>query len=916
MQVVSFYKLIELENKMLIQLLNKENLIITNYKELEDSEINNYIKQNYIFNDFQIFWDINNNIEKDVEKDDRALDYRDKNEILLTEELLELLLKKQNFVNEKYERIELKKEKNLSLIVKESEKNTDVLYTILEVEDIEIFKKNIIGDYIFDKKNFYKLNIKKNEFYELADLFTSIDKYELESFLTLVLKNYENIEIKYEDYQTIEGGLKEAIPQIVIEKISLDNSLYLRINSFISTMDYDFFLKNNIENIVTISELEKKIYVSKINLKKFSENFDDILKVLIKLQKKLGKKSLYYMDGEGFFILQEDLAREFVQKELLPLATKFNIIGTDRLKKYNIKAVKPKIVGTFNYNIDYFEGNLEIDIDGEKFSMKKFLDSYKKNDYIVLSDGTNILINRKYIEKLEKIFKTEDEKVKISFFDMPLVEELIAEKIFSAEFINKKDFFEGINDIAKCDNNILPKINANLRDYQKYGYKWLYYLISNNLGACLADDMGLGKTLQAIVLLTKIHEFKNKKSLVIMPKSLIYNWENEIEKFSPNLKKGMYYGTNRDINIFKKADVILTTYGTVRNDIEKIIKINFEIVILDESQNIKNLNSQTTKAVMLLNAKNRLALSGTPIENNLLELYSLFRFLNPAMFGTIQEFNEEYILPIQKYGDSNAIKELKKKIYPFILRRIKKEVLKDLPEKIEKVQYIEMNAEHKAYYEERRKYYYKTLNENMIKDGLEKSKFFILQALNELRHITSSPEIKNKKISSSKKEILMENVIEAIENNHRVLIFANYLSSIESICESLEKRNIKYLKMTGQTKDRQTIVEKFQNNSRYKVLVMTLKTGGVGLNLTSADTIFIYDPWWNKTVENQAIDRAYRMGQDKTVFSYKLILKDSIEEKILKLQEMKSKLLDDLISEDNLSTKNLSKTDIEFILGK
>ncbi|MBQ3437323.1 MAG: SWF/SNF helicase family protein, partial [Fusobacterium sp.] len=218
-------------------------------------------------------------------------------------------------------------------------------------------------------------------------------------------------------------------------------------------------------------------------------------------------------------------------------------------------------------------------------------------------------------------------------------------------------------------------------------------------------------------------------------------------------------------------------------------------------------------------------------------------------------------------------------------------------------------------YEERRAYYYNTLNESMKKDGLEKSKFFILQALNELRHITSSPEIKNKNISSSKKEVLLENIIEAIENGHKVLVFANYLSSIESICESLEKNKISYLKMTGQTKDRQELVEKFQKNSRYKVFVMTLKTGGIGLNLTSADTIFIYDPWWNKTVENQAIDRAYRMGQDKTVFSYKLILKDSIEEKILKLQNMKSKLLDDLISEDNLSTKNLSKSDIEFILG-
>ncbi|PID67124.1 MAG: hypothetical protein CR959_01795 [Fusobacteriales bacterium] len=285
------------------------------------------------------------------------------------------------------------------------------------------------------------------------------------------------------------------------------------------------------------------------------------------------------------------------------------------------------------------------------------------------------------------------------------------------------------------------------------------------------------------------------------------------------------------------------------------------------------------------------------------------------MFGTVQEFNESYVIPIQKYDDKDAIEELKRKIYPFILRRIKKEVLKDLPDKIEKVIYVDMSPEHKKFYEERRLFYYNSLNKSMKEKGIDKTKFFILQALNELRHITSSPEIKKKNVVSSKKEVLIENIVEAIENNHKVLVFVNYISSIDNICNSLKKHNIKFLKMTGETKNRQNLVDKFQTDSRYKVFVMTLKTGGVGLNLTSADTIFIYDPWWNKTVENQAVDRAYRMGQDKTVFSYKLILKDSIEEKILKLQEMKSKLLDDLISEDNLSTKSLTKNDIEFILG-
>ena len=400
-----------------------------------------------------------------------------------------------------------------------------------------------------------------------------------------------------------------------------------------------------------------------------------------------------------------------------------------------------------------------------------------------------------------------------------------------------------------------------------------------------------------------------------MPKSLVFNWESEINKFSPDLKVGIYYGTNRDMETFKNYEVILTTYGTIRNDIEELKDIKLDFVILDESQNIKNIYSQANKAIMLLNTRYRLALSGTPIENNLLELYSLFRFLNPTMLGSIENFNRYYMLPIQKDNDKNAMEELKKRIYPFILRRVKKEVLKDLPEKIEKTLFIEMNKEQKRFYEERRAYYYNLVHLSIKTNGLNKSQFSILQALNELRQIASCPENKNPALYSNKKIAVIENAIEAVKNNHKVLIFANYLSSIDSICRELSERGIKYLSMTGDTKDRHSLVDKFQNDSSYKVFVMTLKTGGVGLNLTAADTIFIYDPWWNKTVENQAIDRAYRLGQDNTVFAYKMILKDTIEEKILTLQKAKSLLIENLISDEGANFKFLSEEDIEFILG-
>lgn len=895
---VKFYMLVEGEDNLYLALYDTEKNLISSYSNLNQSKINNYIENLKNEEEFFISW------EKEKKSEYLKLD----------KTLLEYLLEEEKFVNSDFERIIKKEIKNVPLLIRDNKEIEDRLDIYIEINDNLLTKKNVMDSYIYSQGVFYKIDIEKNTQFPLVDLFQKIDKYELESYGTLILKNYKNIDLKYEDYETIISDEKTAIPQIIIEKIAFDNSLYLKINSIISTMDYDFFIKNQIETVLTVNELEKKLEISKINLENLSSDMFEIVKVLTKLQKSIGLKSSYFIDNENFIILNEELAKEFVKKELLQLTGKYSIIGTDRLRKYNIKAVKPKISGRFSYNLDYFEGEVEVEVEGDKFSIQQLLNNYKKDEYIVLSDGTNALINREYIEKLQRIFKEEDgNKIKVSFFDMPIVQDIIDEKSFENDFMRSKDFFEGINKLAE-ENIDYPKLNATLRDYQKYGYKWLKYLTDNNLGACLADDMGLGKTLQAIALLTNLHEEKKKKSMVIMPKSLIYNWENEIKRFSPKLKVGVYYGINRDFSLLKKVDIILTTYGTIRNDIENLLEQKFDLLVLDESQNIKNINSQTTKAVLLLNAKKRVALSGTPIENNLLELYSLFRFLNPEMFGSVQKFTSDYIVPIQKYSDTSTIEELRKKIYPFLLRRVKKEVLADLPDKIEKLVYMDMNDEHRRFYEEKRRYYYSLLEKNTSSQG-NFDKFFVLQAINELRHIVSSPELESKKIISSKKEVLIENVIEAIENNHKVLVFVNYLSSIESICDSLKENKIKYLKMTGQTKDRQNLVDKFQNDSRYKVFVMTLKTGGVGLNLVSADTIFIYDPWWNTTVENQAIDRAYRLGQDKTVFAYKMIMRNTIEEKILKLQEIKNKLLDDLISEDNLSTKNLSKSDIEFILG-
>lgn len=831
------------------------------------------------------------------------------------EELLDFLKTQENFVKEDFQKITWKEGKYpLVLWIREKEEE-EIYSTQLELaeidEDITIITEDIVAN-----GSFYHLQNQRTGFYELKDFITELRFSEIEKLLTLAHKHFPDMEFRYRDYKMLNTEMLSLKPQILIEKIAADNSLYLRIGAEISSMDYKFLKENGFEEVVTLNTREKKIQISKIDASPVEELVEDLVKILTKTQRELGIRQAYYLDEDDFLILPEYVAREFITKNLLQFANQYHIAGTDKLKKYNIKAVKPRLTGNFHYSIDFLEGEAELDIEGEKFSIQEVLASYQKDSYIVLSDGTNALINKKYIEKLERIFKEkEGNKVKISFFDLPIIDDIIEEKILSEDYVLQKNFFYGMNYLKEYEVE-LPKLNATLRTYQEYGYKWLSYLSEKHLGACLADDMGLGKTLQAIAILTKLHQEKKKKSFIIMPKSLIYNWQSEIKRFSPTLKVGIYYGNNRDIKVIQEEDVILSTYGTVRNDIVSLKELFFDLIILDESQNIKNIHSQTTRAVMLLQSQNRISLSGTPIENNLSELYSLFRFLNPGMFGSLEEFNNTYALPIQKENNVEAVKDLRKKIYPFILRRVKKEVLKDLPDKIEKTIYIDMNPEHKKFYEERRNYYYNMIHASIREKGLGKAQFFILQALNELRQITSCPEVKNSYISSSKKEMLIEQIVEAVENDHKVLVFTNYIGSIDNICKSLEEQEIPYLSMTGSTKDRQQLVNKFQKNEKYKVFVMTLKTGGVGLNLTAADTIFIYDPWWNKTVENQAIDRAYRLGQDRTVFSYKLILKDTIEEKILQLQELKSKLLDDVISEDNLSNKSFTEKEIEFILGK
>lgn len=769
-------------------------------------------------------------------------------------------------------------------------------------------------EYVLADNKIYKVDDLGENFSDLYIFESEVKKENIEKFLSLLLSRINNIHIVYKDYQVINAEDKQLSPSLEFEKVDSENNLVIKIGKTVNSISPDFFNDYDISTVVSIDDTNKTISISKVSDLSLNEYFDEIDKILAKYRKNYAEKSNYYF-VDNAYIIEEKTAKDFVYKEMHYLVSKYIISGLDKLDHYNIKLVTPKLQLALSHGIDFLEGDANLEIEGESISLYDVINSYNNNSYITLSNGVNAVINKSYVDRLKRLFKRDKNKLKVSFFDLPIIEDLIDKKIASEFMTRSREIFIGFNKINEIEDQ-LPDINAQLRHYQEQGYKWLRYLYKNSLGGCLADDMGLGKTIQTISLLSSIYPQEAMSSLIVMPKSLLFNWENEVNKFNPNLSFYTYYGLNRDIKEAKTKNLIFTTYSMLRNEIDKFREEDFFYVVLDESQSIKNSNSQVSRAVMFLKSKHRLSLSGTPIENNLGELYSLFRFLNPAMFGSLEEFNKYYALPIQKENDKEVSVELRKKVYPFILRRLKKEVLKELPDKIEQTLFVEMSNEQKEFYEQRRTFYYRSVKEQIAQSGVKKTQFYILQALSELRQIASIPESKSDgTVISPKREVLLENIKEVIANDHKVLVFANFLNALDLIAEDLEKEDIKYLLMTGATRDRKELIDKFQNNDEYKVFLMTLKTGGLGLNLTAADYIFIFDPWWNKSAENQAIDRAHRIGQDKTVFSYKLITKGTIEEKILLLQEKKMELFDSIISQDTASLKSLDENDVDFILG-
>ncbi len=510
---------------------------------------------------------------------------------------------------------------------------------------------------------------------------------------------------------------------------------------------------------------------------------------------------------------------------------------------------------------------------------------------------------------------------------LALIQELERDNLATTVMSRK---LERLRDFADIEPSPMPcQFLGTLRPYQKAGYDWMNFLRQYHFGGCLADDMGLGKTVMTLAMLQNQKEQMAgmqpengtpiaRTSLLVMPTSLLYNWELEARRFTPELRIFVYTGTYRDKNTaqFDDYDLILTSYGIVRIDIDLLREYRFNYAILDESQAIKNPSSYITKAVMQLNTAHRLILTGTPLENSTMDLWSQMSFINPGLLGSQAFFRNEFQIPIEKKHDETKTARLYGLIKPFMLRRNKAQVATDLPEKVESILFSDMTPDQATQYEEAKSYFRNLILERIEAEGMARSQMIVLQGLTKLRQIANHPRMVDADYEgdSGKLDDMLMRLETAIAENHKVLVFSQFIKHLSVVRDYLEEKQIKYAYLDGATTNRKSQVELFQTDETVRLFLISLKAGGLGHNLTAADYVFILDPWWNPAIEAQAVDRAHRIGQQKPVFTYKFIARNTVEEKILALQRSKQQLAGSLITTEDSFVKSLTKEDIMVLL--
>jgi hypothetical protein len=583
--------------------------------------------------------------------------------------------------------------------------------------------------------------------------------------------------------------------------------------------------------------------------------------------------------------------------------------------------------------IDWFELHGAADFGGQSVKLPQLLAALRRGEKTVrLDDGTLGVLPEQWLAKYGLLADmgdaTEDHirfrKTQVGMLDALLASQPQAtcDAVFELARKQMRDF-EGVR-AADAPAGFV----GTLRPYQREGLGWMEFLRQFSFGGCLADDMGLGKTVQVLAVLEARRELRASTngngsnplgpSLVVAPRSLIFNWKDEASKFAPNLRCLDHTGIGRakSAEAFANYDLILTTYGTLRNDAPFLKDFRFDYLVLDEAQAIKNASSESAKAARLLQGDHRLALSGTPVQNHLGELWSLFEFLNPGMLGSARAF--------QATGAANRVVEdetrrlLSRALRPFILRRTKQQVAKDLPQRVEQTIHCELDAEQRKLYDELKEHYRQSLLSRIAREGIRKAKIQILEALLRLRQAACHPGLIDKSktdTGSAKLDSLLAQLAEVMEEGHKVLVFSQFTSFLAIVRNRLDKEKVKYEYLDGRTRERQVPVDRFQNDPDCKLFLISLKAGGLGLNLTAAEYVFLLDPWWNPAVEAQAIDRAHRIGQTRQVFAYRLIAKDTVEEKVLQLQQTKRDLADAIIGAENSVISKLGREDLELLLS-
>jgi len=569
----------------------------------------------------------------------------------------------------------------------------------------------------------------------------------------------------------------------------------------------------------------------------------------------------------------------------------------------------------FDVKAKVFFGEYEIPF----LKLREYILSGKRE--FLLPNGQIAVIPEEWFERYYDLFhyaQPKGDAAALRAHHVQLIEHLHKHRLAEVRLSER---LERLRSFERIEDYPLPKgFRGELRPYQKAGYNWLRFLNDYQLGGCLADHMGLGKTIQTLALLQAEKEKgANMPSLVVVLTSLIYNWQLEAEKFTPDLKIFVYTGTyrNKDTAQFQGYDVILTSYGIVRLDIDLLKDFPFHYVILDEAQAIKNPSSNISKAVNKLKAKHRLILTGTPIENSILDLWSQMNFVNPGLLGNQAYFKRHFLYPIERDGNEAKKEKLYYLIKPFVLRRNKAQVAKELPEKIEQIIYCDMSEMQAKVYEQEKSKYRNEILKRLEKEGLGKTQFFLLQGLTRLRQIANHPRLAfpDYRGNSGKLEEVLDKLAMIVQEGAKVLVFSQFVSHLQIVKEYLDLVEWDYAYLDGATKDRQAEVERFQNDEQVKLFLISLKAGGLGLNLTAAEYVLLLDPWWNPAVEAQAIDRAHRIGQKSTVITYRFISKNTVEEKILALQQSKSRLAEELIAVEEGFMKSLSPEDIMMLLN-